>query len=149
MTGARSDLRLYVSDPPLHVLSSAWLSVKFFLSPQQREPHSNAHRQALGTSRLLQIRTSPRLLSQALWHPSLLWFSFFLSFFWGGESPGQKLTDSLKETLVCLFPCLCFIPSPWLQADPHSYGNDSAVPLTTFYWKESALGRRGGVSSFS
>lgn len=47
VTGARSDLRLYVSDPPLHVLSSAWLSVKF--SPckppflEQREPDSNAH----------------------------------------------------------------------------------------------------------
>lgn len=36
-----------------------------------------------------------------------------------------------------------FIPSPWLQADPHSYGSDGSVPLTTFYWKESALGRRG------
>lgn len=48
-----------------------------------------------------------------------------------------------KRDPTCLFPCLCLIPSPWLQADPHSYRSDGAVPLTTFYWKESALGRTG------
>lgn len=118
--------------------------LKFFLpvnlhSPSRENPTPMPTDKLWDQCRRLQIRTSPRQLPQASLHPSLLWI------FFGGWrlSSGRKLTDFLKENPAYFFSCLCFTPSPWLQADPHNYGSDGAVSLTTFYWKESALGRRG------
>lgn len=115
--GSRNDLPLHVSDPPLHVLSSSWLSVKLPCKPPlpgaERTPLQCPLTSAGNQYRFLQIRTSPRKLPQSPTAPQ-----FAVVFFLAGSSRPERGGLTLKKTSAGpYFLALCFIPSLWLQAD--------------------------------